>query len=149
MQSFLNPWLIALALCSLIALGLYAAFLWRRVWRTEQQRKQHFAEQKRQRHQDLTILTQSFLSGEMPWAEGCIRIKVILDHYDTEMALHPDNQVLQSVFSATEHIPSHDAWRALSSAEKKPFSQLLSTLEQEHKAASVKAVEKLRKHLNN
>lgn len=145
-QNLSSIWLIAAAVC-LISLAAYAAFLWRRVWQAQQQQAEQRAQQKSQRHTDLIVLANGFLSGQMPWAEGCIRIKVILDHYDAELGQHPDYQVLQTVFAATEHIPTHDAWRTLSSAEKKPFLALLETLEQQHKQASTLAVEQLLKHL--
>lgn len=142
MQSFSSIWLIIAAVC-ILSLAVYAALLWRRVWRTQQQRLQQRAEQKAQRHDDLIVLANGFLSGQMPWAEGCIRIKVILDHYDANLGMQADYQVLQTVFTATEQIPTHDAWRELSSAEKKPFQQLLIDLEQQHKADSIRAVQQL------
>ena len=143
---FSSPWLIAAAVC-VLSLAIYAAFLWRRVWQAEQQRKQASAEQKLQRHDDLIVLANGFLSGQMPWAEGCIRIKVILDHYNSEMAMHSDYQVLQTVFSATKQIPTHDAWRDLSSEQKKPFAQLLNDLELQHKEESLRVVKQLLNHL--
>ena len=147
-QILSSTWLIIAAVC-ILALAAYAGLLWRRVWLTEQQRKQLQAEQKQLRHDDLIVLATGFLSEQMPWAEGCIRIKVILDHYDSEMAMHSDYQVLQTVFSATQHIPTHNAWRELSSAEKQSFMQLLNELEQQHKHNSIQVVEKLLKHLQS
>ena len=131
----------------ILALAAYSLVLWRRVWRTEQQRQQQRAAQKAQLHDELVVLTESFITEQMPWAEGCIRIKVLLDHYDFELGLQTDYQVLHQVFEATQHIPSHDAWRALSSAEKQPHERLLAELELQHKQASVQAIEKLRRHL--
>lgn len=148
MQTFSTSWLIAAVVC-ILALAVYAALLWRKVWQTQHNYQQQQAEQKRLRRDDLIVLANGFLTEQMPWAEGCIRIKVILDHYDTELTMHPDYQVLQSVFSATEHIPTHDAWRALSSAEKQPFTQLLNELELQHKQASVIAVKQLLGQLQN
>ncbi len=127
----------------ILALAVYSIALWRRVWQTEQQRKQQRTAQKKQLHDDLLVLTSSFISEQMPWAEGCIRIKVILDHYDFELGQQADYQVLHQVFNATENIPTHDAWRALSSVEKKPYESLLAELELQHKRASVQAVEQL------
>lgn len=131
----------------ILALGAYSIILWRRVWRTEQQRKQQRTAQKKQLHDDLVVLTDSFISEQMPWAEGCIRIKVILDHYDFELGSQPEYQVLHKVFNTTENIPTHDAWRALSSAEKQPYERLIAELELEHKLASIQAVQQLRSHL--
>lgn len=127
----------------ILALAAYSIILWRRLLKTEQKRKQQRAAQKKQLHDDLIVLTDSFISEQMPWAEGCIRIKVILDHYDSELGMQSDYQVLHQVFSATENIPSHDAWLALSSAEKKPHERLLAELELQHKQASVQAVQQL------
>ena len=146
MQIFSNPWLIAAAAC-VLGLIIYAGLLWRRVGLAEQQRQQQRAQQKPQRHADLIILAEGFLSEQMPWAEGCIRIKVILDHYDYELGMQPEYQVLHSIFSATEKIPTHDAWRALSSAEKQPFTHQLSELELQHKQESMRAVQQLLSHL--
>ena len=146
MQIFSSPWLIAAAAC-VLGLIIYAGLLWRRVGLAEQQRQQQRAQQKAQRHADLSILAEGFLSEQMPWAEGCIRIKVILDHYDYELGMQPEYQVLHNIFSATENIPTHDAWRALSSAEKQPFTQLLSELELQHKQESMRAVQQLLSHL--
>jgi hypothetical protein len=127
----------------ILALAVYAIILWRRVWQTEQQHKQQRAAQKKQLHDDLVVLTDSFISEQMPWAEGCIRIKVILDHYDFELGMQSDYRVLHQVFDATENIPTHDAWLALSSAEKKPHERHLAELELLHKQASVQAVQQL------
>jgi hypothetical protein len=131
----------------ILALAVYSFILWRRVWQTEQQRKQQRTVQKKQLHDDLVVLTDSFISEQMPWAEGCIRIKVILDHYDFELGMQSDYHVLHQVFNATENVPTHDAWRALSSTEKKPYERLIAELELQHKQASVQAVQQLRSHL--
>lgn len=127
----------------ILSLAVYSVILWRRIWKSEQQRQQQQNTQKKQLHDDLMILTDSFLTEQMPWAEGCIRIKVLLDHYDAELGMQPDYQVLHSVYAATKHIPSHDAWRDLSNAEKQPHQRLLAELELQHKQASVQAVKQL------
>lgn len=131
----------------ILALAVYSIILWRRIWQKDQQRQQQLTLQKQQLGNDLVVLAESFLTEQMPWAEGCIRIKVILDHYDPELSLQPQNKVLHEVFAATEAIPSHDAWRDLSSAEKKPYQQQLKQLELQHKKASTQAVEQLLKQL--
>ncbi|MDY7219055.1 DUF2489 domain-containing protein [Denitrificimonas sp. JX-1] len=143
-----NFWLILGAVC-ILALTLYAILLWRRVWHMEKQRKQQLAKQKSHLRNDLIILANSFLTEQMPWAEGCIRIKVILDHYDAELGMQPQNQVLQTIFEATKHIPSHDSWKALTNAEKLPYQRLLSELELKHKKASSEAVKQLLNQLKN
>lgn len=127
----------------ILALAVYSIVLWRRVWKAEQQRQHKLTAQKKHLEDDLIILSNSFLTEQMPWAEGCIRIKVLLDHYDAELGMQPDYQVLHSVYTATQHIPSHEAWRNLSSAEKQPYQQLMAELELQHKQASVHAVKKL------
>lgn len=131
----------------ILALAAYSIILWRRLLKTEKKRKQQHAVQKKQLHDDLIVLTDSFISEQMPWAEGCIRIKVILDHYDSELGMQTDYQVLHQVFNATKNIPTHDAWLALSSAEKKAHEHLIAELKLQHKKASVQAVQQLQSHL--
>ncbi len=137
----------------ILALAVYSIILWRRILlqeRQRQQQRQHQQTLQKQRlKDDLIVLTGSFLTEQMPWAEGCIRIKVILDHYDAELSMQPDNQVLHEVFAATENIPTPEAWRNLSSAEKKPYQQLLNELELQHKKASTQAIKQLQQQLQD
>ncbi|NLC99496.1 MAG: DUF2489 domain-containing protein [Gammaproteobacteria bacterium] len=59
MQTFSTGWLIAAAVC-VLALAVYAALLWRKVWQAQQHKQQQQAEQKRLRRDDLIVLANGF-----------------------------------------------------------------------------------------
>ena len=128
--------LLALAVLVVAALGAYALWLWRRVWR--QQRRQAEAEQ--QRHErlfgDLRILASSLLDGQLPLIEGAIRIKVLIDHYDPALSGHPHCAVFHQLYEASAHVPTHADWQALEQGERQRYRSLFAALELQHQAAA-------------
>lgn len=131
MSTLTLPLLLGLVLIT--ALGLYALYLWRRVW--AQQRAHKEAAQARQERLggDLTILASSLLDEQLPLIEGAIRIKVLLDNYDSGLSNDPRCQVFHQLFEATADVPTHTAWKALDKGDKRRFEQRFSELEQQHK----------------
>ncbi|MCW3148926.1 DUF2489 domain-containing protein [Stutzerimonas stutzeri] len=122
------------ALLLILALGGYALYLWRRVWRNERA----VAEAQAQRHAalaaDLRVLASSLLDEQLPLIEGAIRIKVLLDNYDSALGQDPRCQVFQLLFEATEQVPTHAAWKALDKSERRRHEASFSALELQHKA---------------
>ena len=108
--------LLIAGLVLVLVLGGYALHLWRRVW--AQQKAYAAAEQERQQrlNGDLRILADSLLDGQLPLIEGAIRIKVLLDNYDIALSSHENCRVFHTLFDATSGIPTHAAWKALTSA---------------------------------
>lgn len=130
-----SDWLIILGLVIIFALALYAVVLWRRVWRNQQR----LARQERERNDrlegDIRILAQSLLSGQLPVIEGAIRIKVLLDNYSGERPVGLNLQVLETIYEATAHIPTHQAWQALPKPERRLHERQMETLEARHRSA--------------
>lgn len=127
----------------IVLLAGYALWLWRQVWA-----KQHLAEQTAQAREqrisgDLRVLADCLINQQVPFVEGCIRIKVMLDHHLPDASLQPSWQVFQQVFAATEHIPTHAAWKALSKAQRRDYQQLFTELEQQHRSAAEQAAREL------
>lgn len=131
-------WLIGTLL--VIALAGYALHLWRRVWRKERQQATRQAEAQARQHAelagDLRILAGSLLDEQLPLIEGAIRIKVLLDNYDTGLSQDPRCEVFQTLYDATAQIPTHAAWQALDKAERRRHEAHFSALELQHKAAA-------------
>lgn len=140
-----STYIILLLLGSLLILGLaiYALLLWRKIW----QRRRQLAEQADKTHaklqQDLTVLAHSLIDGQAPWVEGCIRIKVVLEHYDYPLSQSDDYAVFQTVYAATADIPTHDAWKALPRTERRQHEHAFIALEQAHKPTSLAAAQQL------
>ncbi|TBU93503.1 DUF2489 domain-containing protein [Stutzerimonas kirkiae] len=131
-MSSLVTFLYAAALLLIVALSVHAGLLWRKVWLRQRQ----IAQALRQRHQalagDLRILAASLLDGQLPLIEGAIRIKVLLDSYDTGLANDPRSEALQAIHGATAHIPTHDAWKALERDEQRRHEADFRALESRH-----------------
>lgn len=130
-----------------IALGGYALNVWRKVWRRREQLETHKKEVSDKLAEDLKILCSSLLDEQMPWVEGCIRLKVILEHYNFELSHDEQYAVFQEVFVATEHIPTHEAWKALDRAEKRKHEETFAALEEQFHARSFTAARQLLKQL--
>lgn len=130
-----------------VALGGYALHLWRQVWKRREQLESHKKEVSDKLAEDLKVLCSSLLDEQMPWVEGCIRLKVILEHYNFELSHDAEYAVFQEVFVATEHIPTHDAWKALDRAEKRKHEKTFATLEEQFHARSFTAARQLLQRL--
>ncbi|WP_256930716.1 DUF2489 domain-containing protein [Pseudomonas sp. ABC1] len=130
-----SPLVISLycaALLLIVALSVYAGWLWHKVW---QRRRQATQLQQRRRAvlaADLRILATSLLEGQLPLIEGAIRIKVLLDNHDPVLTGDPQVAVLHQIYSATAHIPTHAAWKALGRDERRRFEADLHALDVQH-----------------
>lgn len=128
--------LLLAGLLLIAALAAYAWHLWRRVW--AQQRAQDKAREERQERLggDLGILASSLLDEQLPLIEGAIRIKVLLDNYDSDLSNDNRCQVFHLIFEATADVPTHAAWKALDKTERRRFEKRFNELELQHKAAA-------------
>jgi len=118
------------------ALALYALHLWRRVWAQEKIQTQSLNTQRERIGGDLRILASSLLEGQLPLIEGAIRIKVLLDNYDSSLSQDPRCEVFHLLFTATAQVPTHADWKALERSVRRQHEQRFSELELQHKAAA-------------
>lgn len=146
MHNYLPHILIGGGLLCLL-LGGYALHLWKKVWRHKQALALHQQQVQDKLSQDLRILCGSLLDEQVPWLEGCIRIKVILEHYDFELSRAAANQVFVEVFTATEQVPTHDAWKALDKLERRKHEAAFALLEEQHRNGSLAAANRLLEQL--
>ena len=118
------------------ALALYALHLWRRVWAQEKIQTQALNTQRERIGGDLRILASSLLEGQLQLIEGAIRIKVLLDNYDSSLSQDPRCEVFHLLFTATAQVPTHADWKALERSVRRQHEQRFSELELQHKAAA-------------
>ncbi|VXC89276.1 conserved hypothetical protein [Pseudomonas sp. 9AZ] len=118
------------------ALALYALHLWRRVWAQEKIQTQALNTQRERIGGDLRILASCLLEGQLPLIEGAIRIKVLLDNYDSSLSQDPRCEVFHLLFTATAQVPTHADWKALERSVRRQHEQRFSELELQHKAAA-------------
>ena len=118
------------------ALALYALHLWRRVWAQEKIQTQALNTQRERIGGDLRILASSLLEGQLQLIEGAIRIKVLLDNYDSSLSQDPRCEVFHLLFTATAQVPTHADWKAIERSVRRQHEQRFSELELQHKAAA-------------
>lgn len=133
----MTPFAIGMLIVGLLLVAVMAAYalhLWRKVWR----REQHLTERQGQQHAalaaDLRVLAGSLLAEQVPLIEGAIRIKVLLDNYDSAIGQDPRCEVFQVLYDATKQVPTHAAWTALDKLERRRHEANFSALELQHKA---------------
>jgi hypothetical protein len=118
------------------ALTLYALHLWRRVWAQGKAQAAALNMQRERIGGDLHILASSLLEGQLPLIEGAIRIKVLLDNYDSRLSQDQRCEVFHLLFAATAQVPTHAEWKALEKSVRRQHEQRFSELELQHKAAA-------------
>jgi len=127
---------LTLSVITIAALGLYALQLWRRIWAKEKAQAEALNTQRERIGGDLRILASSLLEGQLPLIEGAIRIKVLLDNYDSTLSQDPRCEVFHQLFAATAQVPTHAEWKALEKSVRRQHEQHFSALELQHKAAA-------------
>lgn len=120
----------------LVTLALYALHLWRRVWAQQRSQAQTENERRERLGGDLQILASSLLDGQLPLIEGAIRIKVLLDNYDSALSQDARCQVFHLLFEATAQVPTHADWKALDKSVRRQHEKHFTELELQHKAAA-------------
>ncbi|MBL0949968.1 MAG: DUF2489 domain-containing protein [Pseudomonas sp.] len=128
--------LLVTGLLLIAALAAYAWHLLRRVWANQRAREEAQQERQQRIGGDLNILASGLLDEQLPLIEGAIRIKVLLDNYDSNLSNDSRCQVFHVLFEATADVPTHAAWKALDKAERRRFEKRFNELELQHKAAA-------------
>lgn len=139
-----TDWLIIGGLLVIFMLAGYAAWLWYQVWRNRQRQAQQLQERNARLAGDIRILAQGLLDGQLPLIEGAIRIKVLLDNYSGPRQADVETEVFETIFDATAHIPTHEAWKQLPVAERRLHERQMETLEQQHGERLRQAAQRLR-----
>ncbi|MGX5220391.1 DUF2489 domain-containing protein [Pseudomonas segetis] len=133
-MNMLSLVLICVAAVVVMALGFYALSLWRKVWSIQRQQRSATREQQQRLGEDLKILANSLLEGQLPLIEGAIRIKVLLDNFDIGLSQDSHCQVFHQLYEATAHVPTHADWKALDKTSRRQHEKNFSELELQHKA---------------
>ncbi|HEY1026827.1 MAG TPA: DUF2489 domain-containing protein [Pseudomonas sp.] len=134
MKTLLLSLLLGMTLVA--ALALYAVHLWRRVWAQQRARNEAIRTRQQRLGGDIGILAGSLLDDQLPLIEGAIRIKVLLDNYDSALSNDARCQVFHQLYAATADVPTHAAWKALDRLDKRRFEKRFDELELQHKAAA-------------
>lgn len=140
----------------LIGLALIGALLWYivRALRIERQAKAEKAaklreiESKAQEQRDYLIESVQVISRAMQdeqceLAEGCIRLKVLLDHLAPFLHEHEDFSIISTMYESTKHMPILDEWKKLKLRQRHKLTLEREALEDQHRESIIMAVRKL------
>ncbi|MEH6490713.1 DUF2489 domain-containing protein [Halopseudomonas sp.] len=128
----LYHWLLLGGLLIIAALAGYAWYLWRRVWRQRADQQAQQDQRNARLAGDIQFIAQSLVNGQVPMIEGSIRLKVLLDNYAGPRREGLSLDIFTEVYDQTAHIPTHEAWKQLSAAERKLHLRLMDTIERDH-----------------
>tara|TARA_R110001592_G_scaffold65716_1_gene201703 strand:+ start:16250 stop:16720 length:471 start_codon:yes stop_codon:yes gene_type:complete len=87
----------------------------------EDQQTQSLNESHLKAYESIKVIAQCMIDEQVELSEGSIRIKVLLDHVAPELHDHPPFSVFSRMYTATEHMPTHNARKQ---ADKKLIRKL-------------------------
>ncbi len=145
-QTFLYT-LIALGLVAIPALTWFNYRQWMRIKQqkiTLEEIKQHQIATRSQLIESIRILALCILEEQVELSEGCIRIKVLLDHLAPELHQEPELQIFSQIHEALAHMPTHEARASTNKRFIFKLDQQRFRLERENKSAILAGAKALR-----
>jgi len=97
------------------------------------------AEQREYLTDSIKVIAMSMLDDQVELSEGCIRVKVLIDHLDAAMHELDDFKIFDIMYRATEHMPTHDARKQVDKNFINKLDQQRFALEQKHRVSIRKA----------
>jgi len=120
--------LITLAAIAFVIIAALSGVAMYYVWQVKKQNdglKQQQAEQKKAWREkketlakDIKFIAQAMVQEQCEITEGCLRIKVLMDHLDTDLQHKPEFKTIQHMFSLTSGMPTHQAYKDLSAKDR-------------------------------
>ncbi len=97
----------------------------------------------------IQVISMAMQDEQCELAEGCIRLKVLLDHMAPYLHEHEDYSIINEMFEATKHMPILEEWKKLKIKKRFELTQEREALEQKHKVAILAAAAKLARYQFN
>jgi len=145
--------LVVVGLC-IIASLLYIIRLQLKTQRQKKQAEdeaQAELEAKAQQQRDylvesIRVISMAMQDEQCELAEGCIRLKVLLDHLAPYLHEHEDFSIINQMYESTRHMPIRDEWKKLKIKQRFELTREREALEVEHRSAILAAAQKLAGH---
>lgn len=93
--------------------------------------------------ESIRVIATAMLEGQVELSEGCIRIKVLLDHFDASLHKEASLMIFETMYKATEHMPTHQARKNTDKNFIHKLDQQRFALEKEHNDAIRKGAQEL------
>ena len=91
----------------------------------------------------VRVISMAMQDEQCELAEGCIRLKVLLDHLAPYLHEHQDFSIFNEMFESTKHMPILEEWKKLNINQRFQLTQEREALELQHKAKILDAASKL------
>jgi pyruvate/2-oxoglutarate dehydrogenase complex dihydrolipoamide dehydrogenase (E3) component len=142
--------LVAFGILIIFALSIYAIKLWMQVYernkRSKEQERAFIEQQEKQLqhiHESLNVIAKSMTEKQCPLIEGCIRIKVLLDQLQLPQTMQQEFAIFEKIYSKTNHIPTHQAWKDLKLKNRHQFTSEMEQLTTKHEQEILAGAEQL------
>ena len=145
--------IILLLLIFCFAMITFIAFFFHRQYKSNavnQKRindmKKMLKKQYEDRVHSIDVIARAMIDKQCELAEGCIRVKQLLDYVEADLLTKDPYKVIALMYSETEHMPIKEQWKQLDKAAKKKFTLQRVKLEDRHEEAIHAAAVALQQH---
>jgi len=107
------------------------------------------AEAQKQRdylEESVRVIASAIRDEQCEVAEGCIRLKKLLDHLAPYLHEHQAFAVFNQVYELTKHLPIRDDWKQLKPNQRMAYRTELELIEKQHKDSVQAAAAALLSH---
>ena len=133
--------MISIGLVVIIGLSvfIYTKLRELKVLKAQQVKKEaEQAEKRRYLVDSIKVIATTMLEDQVELSEGCIRIKVLIDHLDASLHEQESFKIFEQMYRETEHMPTHQA-------RKNTDKNFIHKLDQQRFALEKKHNERIRK----
>jgi len=99
-------------------------------------------------HESIEVIARLVLDDQVEISEACLRLKVLLDHYDAELIHQAPYSVYATVYNALAHMPTHSARRQTNKKFLMKLDQQRFEIEARNREAVREASRALLDHLS-
>lgn len=133
-------YLIIFGALILLGLGATAAYYVIKLRKVQTQQTQQIQKNREawQKHRDelasdLKFIANAMVQGQCEITEGCMRLAVLMDRLDDELQHNHQFTTIRAHFSQTAHMPTHEAYKALTRKEKFKLDNQRYALEEQNR----------------
>jgi heme exporter protein D len=99
--------------------------------------------------ESMQVLCGSVLDKQVEISEACMRVKLLIDHFDSTLHERADFKVFNDVYDRLEHMPRFEARKRLSKREMNALDQERYEVEAKYEEEVKKACVALLAHLSS
>ncbi|MFT5718585.1 MAG: hypothetical protein ACI9T7_002792 [Oleiphilaceae bacterium] len=111
------------------------------------QKEAQEAEKRNYLKDSIRVIATTMLEDQVELSEGCIRIKVLIDHFDVSLHEQESLKIFEQMYRDTKHMPTHEARKNTDKNFIHKLDQQRFALEKKHRESIRNAAKELLKIL--